>query len=102
MNVLVVTSEWPSERQPKAKPFVRQQAESLRRIGVDVDVVPTVGARSARNYLDARREVERRLASKRYDVVHVHHGQCALAVPRTDVPVVITFHGSDLLGTVGP
>lgn len=100
-RVLVVTSEWPTEHQPVAKPFVVEQVASLRRQGVEVDVVPTLGGRRLGNYRRARSNVARQLAGTRFDIVHVHMGQCALAVPRTDVPMIITFHGSDLLGIVG-
>lgn len=101
MRVLVVTSEWPSEAHPHSGVFVARQAESLRRAGLEVDVEPFRGAKNPINYATARRRVRSRLRAGAYDLVHAHFGQSGLTVAPAPVPMVVTFHGSDLLGYVG-
>lgn len=102
MRVLVVTSEWATPDLPEGGVFVAQQVDWIRRAGVEVDVEPFRSARNPLNYLEVRRRVRRRLTSGDYDVVHAHFGQAGLAVLGLDLPLVVTYHGSDLLGIVGP
>ena len=57
----------------------------------------STGAAAALNYLRGVRELRKTMARNRFDVVHAHHGLAgAVAVTQSQVPVVITFHGSDL------
>lgn len=100
--MLTVTSEWALPGVPEGGTFVAQQVDWIRRTGVHVDVEPFRSAMKPRNYLEVRRRVNRRLRTGMYDIVHGHFGQSGLAVFGVPVPVVITFHGSDLLGIVGP
>jgi teichuronic acid biosynthesis glycosyltransferase TuaC len=98
LRVLVVTSEWPSPDVPFTSPWTVQQVEFLRRAGVDVDVFSFRGARKPRNYLRAWRRLRGRLRSKRYDLVHAQHGQAGLLPWPKRLPLVVTFHGTDILG----
>ena len=78
---------------------MRQQAEQLRQFGHTVDVVNIFGFRSKLNYLKGTLEVLRKTSRVAYDVVHAHHGLSALpAWFRLQAPLVITLHGSDVLG----
>jgi glycosyltransferase involved in cell wall biosynthesis len=100
IRVLVVTSEWPSDDRPAAGVFVRSQVDALRRRGLDVDVFSFRGSRAPLRYLRARRSLRARLERNSFDLVHAHFGQSGLVVGSTTVPLVVTFHGSDLLGIV--
>ena len=102
LKVLVVASGWPSPTRPETSIFVAQEVAFLRERGVDVDVVTYDGERNPRNYLRAHRDVRRALAANDYDLVHGHFGQTGLVLWGIDIPYVITFHGSDLLGVIGP
>ncbi|MEX2395351.1 MAG: glycosyltransferase [Actinomycetota bacterium] len=103
LSVLVISSGWPSPERPGTSIFVAEQVERLREAGVLVSVVSYVGAMDPRNYLRARRGVREQLRSGSFDVIHAHFGQSGLAVfPYAGpLPVVVTFHGSDLFGVVG-
>jgi teichuronic acid biosynthesis glycosyltransferase TuaC len=101
LRVLFVSSGWPTDEHPHDSIFVARQANALRRAGAHVGVVSYAGRLDPRNYLRARRAIAREVAAGRYDVVHAHFGQSTLAIPRSDLPVVMTFWGSDLLGVVG-
>jgi glycosyltransferase involved in cell wall biosynthesis len=101
LRVLIVTSEWPTPDRPFDVPFIVRQVEFLRRAGVVVDVFAFRGRRRLANYIRAWRQLQHRLGSEAYDLVHAHFGQsAALAWPRR-VPLVVTFHGSDLQGIKG-
>lgn len=102
MRILVVTNMYPTERMPHAGPFVAAQVESLRRLGVHVDVLHLERASSGRRvYRGLRGRLRRFVGEVQPDVVHVAYGGVmAEAVTRAvrDRPVLITFHGSDLIG----
>lgn len=102
MRVLVFTAMYPSPHKPAAGVFVQEQVESLRAAGVEVEVFAFEGNRSFRNYLKAGLALRQRVRQCRPDLVHAHYGLTgAAALFQRDCPVVITFHGSDLLGEVG-
>lgn len=99
LSILVVTNMYPTAEAPTYGSFVAEQVEALRAL-VDVDQVEVLfldGRSSALNYLRGVRELRKTMARNRFDVVHAHHGLAgAVAVTQSQVPVVITFHGSDL------
>ena len=97
MRVLKVTNMYPTEDRPHFGIFVRQETESLRRIGVDVDVLFIDGQASKLNYLRGYRRLWQRLREREYDLVHGHYifgGLIARA--QTRYPVVITHHGPEV------
>jgi len=101
VRVLVLTAMYPSAERPAAGTFVKQQVESLLAAGIDVEVQAFDGAGSLKNYVRAGLEVRRRLRHEHFDLVHAHYGLTGLpACMQTKAPVVITYHGSDLLGEV--
>ena len=100
MRVLWVTALWPDERLPQRGSFIYSQAQSLQRLGVELDVVSIKGYVRQSDYLRAVGTVRRKLGSSHYDVVHAHYGHCGV-VGRLQVgtPLVLSYCGSDLLGT---
>ncbi|MFL5403178.1 MAG: glycosyltransferase [Gemmatimonadales bacterium] len=101
MRVLMVTSDWLWNSWGGPAVFIARQAEFLRREGVDVDLFPFRGARQARNYAAAWREVRRRVRQGSYDLVHAQFGQSGLTALPKQVPLVVTFRGDDLEGIIG-
>ena len=90
---------YPTPQKPHYGAFVWQQAEQLRRLGHTVDVINILGFRSKLNYLKGVVDVLRKTSSTRYDIVHAHYGLTALpAWFRLRAPLVMTLHGSDVLG----
>jgi glycosyltransferase involved in cell wall biosynthesis len=101
MKVLVATAMYPSAQRPAFGTFVRTQVESLRGIGVYVEPFVLDGRNRKLMYLRGIPQIRRRLACGDVDVVHAHYGYMgAVAGAQRAVPVVLTFHGSDLLGGV--
>jgi teichuronic acid biosynthesis glycosyltransferase TuaC len=106
VRVLIVTNMWPTAERPALGSFVRDQVEALRRIdGLEVELFAFAPEGGYKPYLQAARELRRRYAKERFDVVHSHYGLtawCTLAL-RGGAPRVVTFHGTDLgHAKVGP
>jgi glycosyltransferase involved in cell wall biosynthesis len=100
MRVLFVTNMWPDEERPWYGTFIKTQADSLERAGVELDVVPIKGYASKRAYADAVGEVRRLTAQHDYDVVHAHYGHAGVvARMQRTAPLVVSYCGDDVLGT---
>jgi glycosyltransferase involved in cell wall biosynthesis len=98
-HVLVVTNLWPYEGDPSYGEFVRQQMESLRPLGVDYETLFVNGRESKGNYFRAVGETRRRLRRGNFDLLHAHFGLAGLVARcQLRVPLVVTFHGDDVLG----
>jgi teichuronic acid biosynthesis glycosyltransferase TuaC len=102
VNVLVATAMYPTPENPAFGSFVRTQVEALRGAGVGVDVMVLQGRPRKLIYPRGVVQLRRRLAGPPVSLVHAHYGYVGI-VARTQwrVPVVVTYHGDDLLGTIG-
>jgi teichuronic acid biosynthesis glycosyltransferase TuaC len=99
LRVLVLTPEWPSEAHPGAGSFVVHQVDALRARNIAVDVIQFRGGANPRRYWRARTDLLQRIRAGHYDLVHAHFGQAGfIAVMQNKLPVVVTFHGSDVFG----
>jgi glycosyltransferase involved in cell wall biosynthesis len=100
MRVLFVTNMWPDAERPWYGTFIKTQADSLERIGVELDVLPIRGYASKRAYVDAVAQVRRMTRERDYDVVHAHYGHAGVvARAQRQVPLVVSYCGDDVLGT---
>lgn len=100
MKVLVVTNLYPTEKKPTWGTFVKEQVESLRAAypdELDIDVYLVDGSQSRMSYLKALFEIPRIVRAGKYDLVHAHYGLTLVSLLLVRVPIVVTFHGSDLL-----
>jgi teichuronic acid biosynthesis glycosyltransferase TuaC len=103
MRVLVVTTMYPTPDLPAFGTFIKEQVDSLIDAGVDVEVLHFTLRRrlGAKGYLVQVREFHQALHAKQYDVIHAHYGLTGMvARVQAHYPLVVTFHGSDLIGRV--
>jgi teichuronic acid biosynthesis glycosyltransferase TuaC len=100
LRVLFVTNMWPDETRPWHGTFVKSQADSLERLGVDVEVLPIRGYAGRSAYASAVQRARSISRDGGFDVVHAHYGHSAL-VARTQrsAPLVVSYCGDDVLGT---
>lgn len=101
MKVLIMTAMYPTPENPAFGSFVRAQAESLKQAGVEIEVLVLEGRFRKLIYPKGVLQLRQRLASGSIDLVHAHYSYVGM-VARTQfkVPVVVTYHGSDLLGPI--
>ncbi|HEX3721902.1 MAG TPA: glycosyltransferase, partial [Nitrolancea sp.] len=99
MKVLILTAMYPTPENPAFGSFVRAQVECLRGAGVDVEVLVLDGRWRKLIYPKGVIQLWKRMRHADIDVVHAHYsyvgfvGRC-----QWKKPLVITYHGSDLLG----
>jgi len=97
MHVLYFTNMWPTPERPGFGAFVRAQADSVKSLGVEVDVLSMLGGHPTVRYPLGLMHLRQRLREKRADLVHAHYGySVALASMQTKAPVVGSYCGSDL------
>jgi glycosyltransferase involved in cell wall biosynthesis len=86
---------WPSRARPDRGIFVADQAEAIRRAGVDLDVHHFEPGGAAAYLRGAARLAGRR--GGQYDVIHSHFGLSAwVALAARGQVRAVTFHGTDL------
>jgi glycosyltransferase involved in cell wall biosynthesis len=92
LRILVVCSGNRGE----ASPFIREQADQLVKAGCVVEFFLIKG-KGWMGYLKNRRALIKKIQEFEPDIVHAHSGMSALlAGTQRMVPVVATFHGSDV------
>lgn len=101
MKVLIATAMYPTPENPAFGSFVRTQVEALKQAGVAVELLILAGQPRKLIYPKGIVQLRQRLADRSIDLVHAHFSYVGM-VARTQwkVPVVVTYHGDDLLGTV--
>src|SRR5690242_13606685 len=99
MKILIATAIYPTAENPAFGSFVRSQEQFLRRAGIDVDVLVLKGRNRKLIYPKGIYQIRRRLEG--VSLIHAHYGYVG-AVARTQwrLPVVLTYHGDDVMGTV--
>lgn len=99
MRVLFVTNLWPDEERPWHGTFVRTQADSLRALGVELEVMTIRGYAGRGAYARAAVRAAALNRRRRFDVVHAHYGHAGV-VGRLQLraPLVVSYCGSDLIG----
>lgn len=99
MRVLVVTNTFPTESEPGATPCINEQMEVLcNQFDVDFDLLYIDRYRKI-NYLKAALKIfSLNFRSNKYDIIHAHYGYSGVVARfQFRYPLVVTFHGSDLL-----
>ncbi|MCQ2146348.1 MAG: glycosyltransferase [Bacteroidales bacterium] len=92
MKVLIVAS---FNRQRFA-PFIEEQVDALKSSGVDCEFFGIEG-KGIKGYLASLAPLKKRIEEFGPDVIHAHYGlSCLLACLQRSVPVVSTYHGSDI------
>lgn len=99
MRVLMVSLKLPTPDDPNTMAPLAIQIDSIRRLGVEVEVLEIAGPAKLK-YVNAWREFPSRLGG--IDLVHAHFGFSGWVTKghkdTGDTPVVISYMGSDLLG----
>ncbi len=96
LRIVVLTNMYPTATKPDFGCFVKDQADDLRRLGVDVSVLAFDARARKHRYLTTASRLRHVLGHGRYDLVHAHYGLTGMvACLQLETPVVTTFHGSD-------
>jgi len=97
MRVLMVTPQLPRPGRPGTLAPTVRQIESIRALGIDVQVLEVRGVKRLK-YLQRLPDLRSLAAS--VDLIHAHFGYCGwLARSQRSTPIVVSFMGDDLLGT---
>lgn len=92
MKVLIVANNKPGQ----FSPFVSEQVEALERLGVEFDFFGVDG-KGITGYLSNLPALKKKIYEFNPDLIHAHYGLSGmLANLQRAVPVVTTYHGSDI------
>lgn len=92
MKILIVASY----NKGRFAPFITEQAEALHNRGNDISYFGVVG-KGIMGYLRSLRSLQQTIRDTHPDIIHAHYGLSGLlACLQRRVPVVVTYHGSDI------
>lgn len=95
MKILFVSSG----RLGEVNPIIKNQGESLRKAGVDLDYFVVKG-RGWKSYVRNIKPLRKQIKTGNYDVIHAHYAFCAYLVNFAAVglhkPLVVSLMGSDI------
>lgn len=97
MKVLMVCSyRYYAPYTEHIAPFIYEQAKELRKLGVEIKYYIIKGG--WKGYVKAIWKLRQAISSYKPDIVHAHSGLCCFvaSLQRSKVPVISTFHGSDI------
>jgi teichuronic acid biosynthesis glycosyltransferase TuaC len=97
MRILVVANMWPSSAAPYSGIFVSEQVDALRARGIEVEVLHLDPALGKARYLTAPPRVAAAAWRKSVDIVHAHYGLTGAFSRVPKIPLVVTYHGSDVM-----
>ena len=100
IKVLIITTEWPTEKNPYAVPFLVRHVQLLKESGINVQVFHFRGKKNPFNYLKAWWRIRQIPYWEEAEILHAHWGQSAFPALFSRKKLVITYHGSDLYGIV--
>jgi teichuronic acid biosynthesis glycosyltransferase TuaC len=95
MNILITTTEY------EEAPFIMDQIKTLRRSEFSVTIFKFSPKKNPLNYIKARIKLKKIVRSKKFDLIHAHYGQSGFISKFNGVPLITTFHGTDVMGIVG-
>jgi glycosyltransferase involved in cell wall biosynthesis len=101
IRILIITNMYPNPKVPYSGIFVKEQADSLRRLGVGVDIFFINGKQSRLNYLYSIFRIRALLKKESYDIIHSHHSYCVLCTRLatlflpSSTPLVFTLHEAE-------
>lgn len=80
----------------KVVPYIAEQLDAIQKQGLVVDYF-LVKEKGLLGYLKARNSLMTKICEYKPDIIHAHYGLCGLlANLQGKVPVVTTYHGSDI------
>ena len=92
MRILIVANH----NTGRFTPFIIEQVESLKRLGIEADFYGVHG-KGIWGYLSNLSSLKAKIREYRPDLIHAHYGLSGLlANLQRTVPVVTTYHGSDV------
>tara|TARA_B110000483_G_scaffold80178_1_gene99777 strand:+ start:7215 stop:8138 length:924 start_codon:yes stop_codon:yes gene_type:complete len=79
-----------------ASPFIIEQVESLKKIDIHIEYFLIKG-KGWTGYLKSLSKLKKKIKNKKFNLIHAHYGLSGLlATLQRKIPVIITFHGSDI------
>lgn len=97
MKILIICSHrYYAPYTDYVAPFIYEQMQGLKQLGCDFRICFVKGG-GPKSYVQAWRNMMTDIAEYQPDIIHAHYGLCCMiANLQRKIPVVSTFHGSDI------
>ena len=97
MKILIICSHrYYAPYTEYVAPFIHEQMRGLKSFGCEFRICFVKGG-GLKSYLRAWRDMQNMITTYQPDIIHAHYGLCCfIANMQRKVPVVSTYHGSDI------
>lgn len=99
MKILSIVSVLPTKTKPWVQPFVKTQIDSLRDLGISVEVFNLTESfgEGWQKYLKGIFSLRKILQNSGFDLIHAHYSYCGIVgMFQSRLPLVVSLMGSDL------
>jgi len=99
MKVLHIVAVLPTEQKPWAQPFVESQIDSIRNLGIEVEVLNLTESfgEGWQKYLRGIFKLRDILRYEEFDLIHAHYSYCGIVgLFQNRIPLLVSLMGSDL------
>lgn len=82
-------------------PFIKSQADSLIKNGIDIEHF-FIRGKGLAGYLKNVTRLKKHVRERKYDIIHAHYSFCGwvAVLSRPSIPIVVSYMGSDAYGLV--
>ncbi len=77
------------------------QVKYLKSSGINISIFKFSPQKNPFKYFSARLRLSRKVKNNNFDLIHAHYGQSGFISKFKGIPLITTFHGTDIMGIVG-
>ena len=99
MKILYIVGVLPTKTKPWVQPFVKTQIDSVRNLGISVEVFNLTESFGDgwQKYLKGIFSLKKLLKNRGFDLIHAHYSYCGIVgMFQSRLPLVVSLMGSDL------
>lgn len=99
MKILYIVAVLPTKARPWVQPFVKTQIDSVRNLGISVDVLNLTKSfgEGRQKYLKGIFNLRKLLQNGGFDLIHAHYSYCGIVgMFQRRLPLVVSLMGSDV------
>lgn len=104
MKILYIVAVLPTKEKPWVQPFVKSQIESIKNLGIDVEILNLTASfgEGWQKYMKGVFRLRDTLRNNEFDLIHAHYSYCGMVgLFQNRLPLVVSLMGCDIWSDPG-